>query len=188
MFVSFADAVRAPDGDACTLVVPERGLFAVAACAPEALAIVTSSLDAGSRTSKSTDDIAEVIDGVDEELHQRSLSLSLAVAVVEDDAIGFFNIGTCMSVLYEDTWARRAIVPDERAGGPVRFFRAYVRERTKIALLTEGAWARRRLPRDLATASMTGLAKEAEFFAEGRGSLAPAAVIVLRVDEEPRIR
>lgn len=187
MFVSFAHALRAPDGDAATLVIAERGIFAVIAAPPDALTLIASSIDAGSRTSNSTDDVAEIIDGIHEELRVRDTLFSLALAVVELDALAFFGVGTCMASLSGAFARRELIAPRDGPGGSVRFFRAYVREGTRAELLTEGAWRARDVD-GVRAASIAPPPRHADFYANGRGSHAPAAAVVLRVDEEPRIR
>jgi hypothetical protein len=197
VFVSFADALRAPDNDACTLVMPERGVFAVVEAPPDAQALVTSALDAGLRTSTATDDIAEVLDGIHEELRGRDTLYSLALAVVEADALAFFGVGTCMASLSGAFSRREVVTPRDRPGGgvggpggpggDVRFFRAYVRAGTRAELLTEGAWRAREIE-GVHAAMSASLPKHADFYANGRGSHAPAAAVILRVDEEPRIR
>jgi hypothetical protein len=187
VFVSFADALRAPDGDASTLVIAERGIFAVVEAPADAQALVTSSLDAGSRTSNATDDVAEVLDGIHEELRMRDTLFSIALAVVEVDALAFFGVGTCMASLSGGFSRREVVAPRDGPGGNVRFFRAYVRAGMRAELLTEGAWRAREM--DGVRAAMTApLARHAEFYAKGRGSHAPAAAVILRVDEEPKIR
>lgn len=187
MFVSFADALRAPDGDASTLVIPERGIFAVVQAPPDALALIGSALDAGSRTSNASDDVAEVLDGIHEELRVRDTVFSLALVVVEVDALAFFGVGTCMASLSGASARREVVAPRDGPGGAVRFFRAYVNAGTRGELLTEGAWRARE--EDGVRAAMTAsLHRHAEFYANGRGSHAPAAAVIVRVDEEPKIR
>src|SRR5690349_458252 len=102
-------------------------MFAVVEAPPDALALVASALDAGSRTSNATDDVAEVLDGIHEELRMRDTLFSLALAVVEVDALAFFGVGTCMASLSGGFARREVVAPREGPGGDVRFFRAYVR-------------------------------------------------------------
>lgn len=187
MFVSFADALRAPDGDAVTIVMPERGLFAVMEAPPDALALVSSTLDGASRTSNATDDVAEVLDGITEELRERDTLFSLALLVVEVDALAFFGVGTCMASLSGMVARREVVPPREGPGGVMRFFRAYVNAGTRAELLTEGAWRAREM--DAVRAAMIApVQRHADFYANGRGSHAPAAAVIVRVDEEPKIR
>lgn len=186
MFVSFADAVRAPDDDARTLAIPERRIFAVMTGARDAMDVFASAIDGGARTSTRTDDVAEVIDGAWEELRMRDervvTPLAFALVVVEEDALAFFAAGACAAYLAGAAFRRVAL--EGAQDGSVRFFRAYVRQGTRVVLVTALGAQRREVPES----ALKDVAKEAAFLVDGTGSRAPAAAVVLRVDEEPRIR
>ena len=208
MFVSYAEAARTLAGSRVTLGMPERGIFAVVD--GDNGGLLASALDSAARTSTTTDDIAEVLDGVHAELRERSghvapgserrdpfarvdggETASLALVVVEDDALAFFSIGDALALLVGPAYVRRATAVDEDArlggAGALRFFRAYVRAGDVVLLLTADAWSGRS---DFQLRGLVGkdLAKTASALVAGDNSRERAAAIVLRVDEEPRIR
>src|SRR5262245_9778892 len=111
LFVSFAEAVRALKDEARTLALPERGLFGVVEGDPAAMTIVASALDAGARISNRTDDVAEVLDGLHEELRARGSPVSFALVVVEDDALAFLGLGNCAATVHGEGYTRRVLAP-----------------------------------------------------------------------------
>ena len=216
MFVAFADAQRAHTTSERAVVFPERGLFGVAAGPLRDLDVLVSALDAGTRTSNSADDIAEVIDGVDAELRERygpvaehphgrrvdeTLGVSLALALAEVDALAFFHVGAARAVLWnEPALAMHAIMRnvarpnDARLGlasGPIRFARMYASRGAVATLFTAGCFSRRDDSQLRACLRPRDLAATAQRLVEAgkaRTEDEPATAVVIRVDEEPRIR
>jgi hypothetical protein len=208
-FVSFADAARVPRGEmARAVVIPERGVFFVVE--GDGLGVVANAIDHAVRTSTRADDIAEVLDGLHQELAGRGTPASLAMAIREDDAVGFFGAGTSLALLCRAGVARTVIAPREThmlgaleesgkltdGENAIRFFRAYVRAGTLIVLATQGAHINRDRDdvgnagvwRGERASAAKSVQKHAEYLVDGPNSLAPAAAIVIRVDEEPKIR
>jgi hypothetical protein len=195
MFVSFGEAATAVSPRLRALLWPERGVFGVVDGDVDAVALLAGALDSGLRTSTRVDDVAEVIDGVHCELRERDVAATAAFAlvVVEVDALAFFAMGSMTALLAGPGFHRRALEPNDDAlggEGAPKFFRAYVRA-GDVVVLRAGRHVEpsrlRAFERSLADHARDGGEPGRAASAIARGSFDTIAV-VLRVDEEPRIR